>query len=133
VPPLNAIGAGTETAARSWENRTFRITKVRQLDSLRAGRRGPAGPKVRGEAAQSRGLSRAARGCGRGRQIVDPYGRRLAEADATEETLLVANVEVEKARDKDHVVPGDYELYLFGDRRPELYGALVEEPVSIET
>jgi hypothetical protein len=38
-----------------------------------------------------------------------------------------------KARDKDHVVPGDYELYLFGDRRPELYGALVEEPVSIET
>jgi predicted amidohydrolase len=65
-------------------------------------------------------------------QIVDPYGRRLAEADGTSEALLVADVEVEQARDKDYVVPGDYELYLFGDRRPELYGALVEETVPIE-
>jgi predicted amidohydrolase len=62
-------------------------------------------------------------------QIVDPYGRRLAEADEASEDLLVADVEIEKARDKDYVVPGDYELYLFGDRRPELYGALVEETV----
>jgi predicted amidohydrolase len=66
-------------------------------------------------------------------QIVDPYGRRLAEAGETEEALLVAEVDVEKARDKDYVVPGEYELYLFGDRRPELYGALVEEHVPIET
>jgi predicted amidohydrolase len=60
-------------------------------------------------------------------QIVDPYGKRLAEAGETEETLLVADVDLEKARDKDYVIPGEYELYLFGDRRPELYGALVEE------
>jgi len=60
-------------------------------------------------------------------QIVDPYGRRLAEADETEETLLVADVEIEKARDKDYVIPGEYELYLFGHRRPELYAGLVEE------
>jgi predicted amidohydrolase len=60
-------------------------------------------------------------------QIVDPYGRRLAEADETEETLLLADVEIEKARDKDYVIPGEYELYLFGHRRPELYGGLVEE------
>jgi len=60
-------------------------------------------------------------------QIVDPYGRRLAEAGETEEALLVAEVDVERARDKNHVIPGEYELYLFGDRRPELYGALVEE------
>jgi predicted amidohydrolase len=66
-------------------------------------------------------------------QIVDPYGRRLAEADEESEAFLVADVEIEKARDKDYVVPGDYELYLFGDRRPELYGALVEESVPIET
>ena len=52
---------------------------------------------------------------------------RLAEAGATEEALLVADIDVEKARDKDYVIPGEYELYLFGDRRPELYGALVEE------
>jgi 5-aminopentanamidase len=66
-------------------------------------------------------------------QIVDPYGKRLAEAGETEEALLVADVDVEKARDKDYVVPGEYELYLFGDRRPELYGALVEELQAVET
>jgi predicted amidohydrolase len=60
-------------------------------------------------------------------QIVDPYGKRLAEAGETEEALLVAEVDLEKARDKDYVIPGEYELYLFGDRRPELYGKLVEE------
>ena len=60
-------------------------------------------------------------------QIVDPYGVRLAEAGPTEEALLIADIDVEKARDKDYVIPGEYELYLFGDRRPELYGALVEE------
>lgn len=65
-------------------------------------------------------------------QIVDPYGKRLAEAGETEEALLVAEVEVERARDKDYVVPGEYELYLFGDRRPELYGALVEQPQVVK-
>lgn len=65
-------------------------------------------------------------------QIVDPYGKRLAEAGETGEALLVADVEVERARDKDYVVPGEYELYLFGDRRPELYGALVEETQVVQ-
>src|SRR2546425_3023115 len=66
-------------------------------------------------------------------QIVDPYGRRLAEAGETEEALLVAEVDVERARDKDYVIAGEYELYLFGDRRPELYGALVEEREAART
>jgi predicted amidohydrolase len=66
-------------------------------------------------------------------QIVDPYGKRLAEAGETEEALLVAEVDVEKARDKDYVIPGEYELYLFGHRRPELYGALVEETQAVQT
>jgi predicted amidohydrolase len=66
-------------------------------------------------------------------QIVDPFGKRLAEADETEEKLLVADVDLEKARDKDYVIPGEYELYLFGDRRPELYGALVEEMQAVKT
>ena len=65
-------------------------------------------------------------------QIVDPYGTRLAEAGETEEALLVGDVELEKARDKDYVIPGEYELYLFGHRRPELYGALVEETQAVE-
>jgi predicted amidohydrolase len=66
-------------------------------------------------------------------QIVDPFGRRLAEAGETEEALLVADVDIEKARDKNYVVPGEYELYLFDHRRPELYGALVEETQAVKT
>jgi predicted amidohydrolase len=65
-------------------------------------------------------------------QIVDPYGKRLAEAGETGEALLVADVDVEKARDKDYVIPGEYELYLFGHRRPELYGLLVAEQSAVE-
>jgi predicted amidohydrolase len=66
-------------------------------------------------------------------QIVDPYGKRLAEAGETEEALLVADIDIEKARDKDYVIPGEYELYLFGDRRPELYAALIEEMQPVKT
>jgi predicted amidohydrolase len=65
-------------------------------------------------------------------QIVDPFGVRLDEAGTSEEKLLVADVDVEKARDKDYVLPGEYELYLFGHRRPELYGALVEESQRVQ-
>jgi predicted amidohydrolase len=65
-------------------------------------------------------------------QIVDPFGTRLDEAGTSEEKLLVADVDVEKARDKDYVLPGEYELYLFGHRRPELYGALVEESQRVQ-
>ena len=66
-------------------------------------------------------------------QIVDPFGKRLAEAGGTEEALLVAEIDVEKARDKDYVVPGQYELYLFRDRRPDLYGLLAEELEAVKT
>lgn len=62
-------------------------------------------------------------------QIVDPYGARLAEAGVDDETLLVAEVDLKRARDKDYVIPGEYELYLFEHRRPELYAALVEDTV----
>jgi len=44
-------------------------------------------------------------------------------------TLLVADCDLQRARDKDYVTPGEYELYLFGHRRPELYGTLAEETV----
>jgi len=76
------------------------------------------------------GTERRAKFCGWS-QIVDPFGERLAEAGESEEALLVADVDVERARDKDYVIPGEYELYLFGDRRPELYGALVEETQTV--
>jgi predicted amidohydrolase len=96
------------TVARAAENRIYLLTANR------------VGKERRGEF------------CGWS-QIVDPFGRRLAEADETEEMLLVAEIDVEKARDKDYVIPGEYELYLFGDRRPELYGALVEEMQTVKT
>ena len=97
------------TVARAAENRIYLLTANR------------VGKERRGEF------------CGWS-QIVDPYGKRLAEAGATEEALLLADVDVALARDKDFVIPGEYELYLFGDRRPELYGALVDEvPLTLAT
>jgi len=95
------------TVARSAENRVYLLTANRC------------------------GKERWAEFCGRS-QIVDPYGARLAETDERTETLLVAEVDLEKARDKDYVIPGEYELYLFGHRRPELYGALVEETQAVQ-
>jgi predicted amidohydrolase len=95
------------TVARAAENRIYLLTANR------------VGKERRGEF------------CGWS-QIVDPYGKRLAEADEREEKLLVGEIDVEKARDKDYVIPGEYELYLFGHRRPELYGALVEETQAVE-
>jgi predicted amidohydrolase len=92
------------TRARAYENRVYLLTSNRV------------------------GKERSAEFCGWS-QIVEPRGDRLAEAGAEDEALLVADVDVERARDKDFVIPGEYELYLFGHRRPNLYGALVEETV----
>lgn len=73
------------------------------------------------------GRERTAQFCGRS-QIVDPAGQRIAETDATSHTVLIAEVDVERARDKSIVpAPGEYEMHLFDHRRPELYASLVEE------
>ncbi len=67
-------------------------------------------------------------------QVVDPLGNRLAEAGEAGPELVLAEIEPAEAREKDRaIVPGEYEVHLFGDRRPELYGALVEEmrPVHV--
>ena len=67
-------------------------------------------------------------------QVVDPLGTRLVEAGEVEPELVVADIKPAEAREKDRaIVPGEYEVHLFGDRRPELYGALVEEtrPVHV--
>jgi 5-aminopentanamidase len=64
-------------------------------------------------------------------QVCDPAGTRLAEADATEEGVFLADVDLAAAREKDLLLnPGEYEMRLFDDRRPELYQALVEIPVA---
>jgi len=106
-PVAARIQAELITVARAAENRVYLLTANRV------------------------GKERGGEFCGRS-QIVDPYGKRLAEADANEEALLLGDVDLALARDKDYVIPGDYEFYLFGDRRPELYGVLVDEvPLTV--
>jgi predicted amidohydrolase len=59
-------------------------------------------------------------------QITDPGGNVLAEAGAGEE-ICYADIEPEKARQKRIVLrPGAFELDTVGDRRPDLYEALVK-------
>lgn len=59
-------------------------------------------------------------------KIVDVSGRILASGGGQEETLM-ADIELERARNKRTVViPGKYELALFDCRRPELYGEITE-------
>jgi predicted amidohydrolase len=66
-------------------------------------------------------------------QIVDPAGARLAEAPEGEEAVVFAEIEMEEGRTKDIVaVPGEYEVHLFADRRPELYGDLVARAETVQ-
>ena len=60
-------------------------------------------------------------------QIVAPSGHPLAEADDHSETIIVADLDLALAHRKKVIhIPGIFELDSFGDRRPELYGPLVE-------
>ena len=71
-----------------------------------------------------------------------PFADFLTRARAAENRvfLLTANrvgadgsveicglIRAEVANAEKTILPGEYEVDLFGDRRPELYGALVEE------
>jgi predicted amidohydrolase len=64
-----------------------------------------------------------------GRSIISgPNGEVLAEAGPTDDEILCADLDLTRSDAKRRVfVPGEYELDLFGDRRPELYGALVAD------
>jgi predicted amidohydrolase len=60
-------------------------------------------------------------------QVVDPLGNVLAVSEDGREELLVADVDLDLARQKTKQ-PGDgrYAVRLWADRRPELYGALLD-------
>jgi predicted amidohydrolase len=62
-------------------------------------------------------------------QIVDYYGRKLAEAGETEETILYAEIDPAGA-DGNHVIrdPGKWEYDRIAARRPEMYGVLTRRP-----
>ncbi|MCJ7513687.1 MAG: hypothetical protein MUO23_12035, partial [Anaerolineales bacterium] len=54
-------------------------------------------------------------------------GEVLQEADGAAEALLVADIDLTRADHKERLfIPGEYELDLMADRRPELYRSLVE-------
>jgi 5-aminopentanamidase len=57
-------------------------------------------------------------------QVIDPFGTVLASVER-EEGLIIADIQPASARIKDIRVPEvDFAISLFGDRRPQLYGAI---------
>jgi len=72
------------------------------------------------------GVERGFRFIGNSR-ICDPSGRVLAGAPHTDEAILFADIDLERARNK-HVVrvPGKHEIHRFDDRRPEMYGRIAK-------
>lgn len=90
------------TRARAWENRLYVL------------------------AANRVGVERGRRFIGRS-QIVASTGEILCEAGPEEETILYADLDLSFARQKRIVIePGEWELDITGDRRPELYGILTK-------
>jgi 5-aminopentanamidase len=62
-----------------------------------------------------------------GSKICDPSGETIAEAPGTQEQIMVATIDVERARRKRLIrVPGLHEINRIADRRPEMYQPLVE-------
>ncbi|HEV3004259.1 MAG TPA: carbon-nitrogen hydrolase family protein [Pirellulales bacterium] len=60
-------------------------------------------------------------------KVCDPAGRVLAEAQHEDEAILYAEIDLERARRKRVIrVPGLHEIDRFADRRPEMYGKIVE-------
>ena len=101
-PPEASLPNQIGPAARAWENQIYfvavnRIGHERGVDFI--------------------GQSR----------ICDPWGQTLAEGPEGEADILYAQVDPEVARQKRRVIkPGQYEYDRIADRRPELYGRLVE-------
>jgi len=66
-------------------------------------------------------------------RVVDPGGHTIAEADENSATILIAEIDCAAARGKRIVtVPGEYEVSLFADRRPDLYARITESNSSSE-
>ncbi len=60
--------------------------------------------------------------------IAGPEGEILAEATADQEQMLIADVDPARSDQKKRLfIPGEYELDLIGDRRPDLYAPLTSQ------
>ncbi len=77
-------------------------------------------------AADRVGIERGISFIGKSR-ICDPLGKTLAVADHADEAILYADIDVARSRNK-HLIrqAGVNEVNRFADRRPEMYGKLVE-------
>jgi hypothetical protein len=64
--------------------------------------------------------------------VIAPGGQVLEEAGTEHAEILISDLELDKA-DRKHVIlePGDHEMDVFSDRRPELYGSIVEQTVPV--
>lgn len=61
-------------------------------------------------------------------KICDPSGRVIAAADRTEEKVIMAEIDPRRARQKHLVnIPGVHEVHRVDDRRPDMYGKLVDQ------
>jgi predicted amidohydrolase len=82
-------------------------------------------------AADRVGTERGATFLGRS-QVIAPGGQVLQEAGAEGAEILIADLKLHKA-DRKHVImePGEHEMDVFSDRRPDLYGSLVEHTVPV--
>ena len=82
-------------------------------------------------AADRVGTERGAMFLGRS-QVVAPGGQVLEEAGEESAEVLVADLELQRA-DRKHVIlaPGEHEMDVFRDRRPELYASLSERGESV--
>ena len=61
-------------------------------------------------------------------QVCDPFGTTIAEAAHADPTIVHAEIDPKVARNKRRVVtPGEFETEIFNDRRPDVYGRLVQE------
>ncbi len=64
-------------------------------------------------------------------QIVSPTGEVLAQA-GTNEALVSAVIDIDVARNKHVVVKAEtFELFLFDDRRPDLYGSITAQASAV--
>ena len=62
-----------------------------------------------------------------GSKICDPTGATLAEAADEDAAVLYADLDLSKPRNKHLIrVAGKHEIWRFADRRPEMYGQIVE-------
>ena len=71
----------------------------------------------------------------RGRsKMMDPMGMALARASDNDEEIIYAEIDPSRARNKRVThYDGEWELDRFGDRRPELYGLIVQAPEPTES